>query len=88
MHFWFLPAGDFPFFDLNRPRIFGIDRFFNVVLFGQFRDATDRKKRRAIAGQAGKLRLILYTGTFLLVGLPTLWLWGNRSCELSFQLRK
>jgi hypothetical protein len=73
---YFLPTGDFPFFDLNRPRIFKIDRFFNLVLFGQFRDASDRKELRAIAGQGGKLGLILYTGTFLLVGLPALWLWS------------
>ncbi len=73
---YFLPTGDFPFFDLNRPRIFGIDRFFNLVFFGQFRYATERKELRAIAGQGGKLGLILYTGTFLLVGLPALWLWS------------
>jgi len=73
---YFLPTGDFPFFDLNRPRIFGIDRFFNLVFFGQFKYASDRKELREIAGQGGKLRLILYTGTFLLIGLPALWLWS------------
>jgi hypothetical protein len=73
---YFLPTGDFPFFDLNRPRIFGIDRFFNLVFFGQFRYATERKELRVIAGQGGKLGLILYTATFLLIGLPALWLWS------------
>ena len=73
---YFLPAGDFPFFDLNRPRILGIDRFFNLVFFGQFRYTSDRKELRAIAAQGGKLSLILYTGIFLLIGLPALWIWS------------
>ena len=73
---YFLPTGDFPFFDMNRPRIFGIERFFNLFFFGQFEYASDRKGLREIAGQGGKLRLILYTGTFLLIGLPALWLWS------------
>jgi hypothetical protein len=73
---YFLPTGDFPFFDLNRPRISGIDRFFNVVFFGQLRDASDRKALRTMAAQSGKLGLLLYTGIFLLVGLPALWLWS------------
>jgi hypothetical protein len=75
---YFLPTGDFPFFDLNRPRILGIDRFFNLVFFGQFRYATERKELRVIAEKGGKLGLILYTGTFLLIGLPALWLWSIR----------
>lgn len=73
---YFLPTGDFPFFDLNRPRILGIDRFFNFVLFGQFKEASDRKDLRRLAAQGGKLSLVLYTGIFLLVGLPALWLWS------------
>jgi hypothetical protein len=73
---YFLPTGDFPFFDLNRPRISGIDRFFNLVFFGQFRYTSDRKELRTIAAQGGKLSLILYTGIFLLIGLPALWLWS------------
>ena len=35
---YFLPAGDFPFFDLNRPKIHAIDRFWNFVFFGQFKE--------------------------------------------------
>ena len=73
---YFLPAGDFPFFDLNRPKIGGLDRFVNIVFFGQFKDASDRKKLRSLAGQGNKAALIPYTGTFLLIGLPILWLWG------------
>ena len=74
---YFLPAGDFPFFDMNRPRILPIDRFFNVVFFGQWKDATDRKALRAASGTGAKLGLVLYTGTFLMVGLPVLWAWGG-----------
>ena len=73
---YFLPAGDYPFFDLNRPKIGGLDRFFNVAFFGQFKDASDRKRLRSIAAQGNKAALILYTGTFLLIGLPLLWLWS------------
>ena len=73
---YFLPTGDFPFFDLNRPRIFGIDRFFNLVFFGQLRYTAERKELRAIAAQGSKLSLLLYTGIFLLIGLPALWLWS------------
>src|SRR5208337_3586455 len=46
---YFLPAGDFPSFDLNRPRIRAIDRFWNVVFFGQFEDGGDRKNLRRLA---------------------------------------
>jgi hypothetical protein len=73
---YFLPTGDFPFFDLNRPRIFGIDRFFNVVFFGQFEDASDRKALRRMEEQGSRLGLLFFTGTYLLVGLPLLWLWS------------
>jgi hypothetical protein len=83
---YFLPTGDFPFFDLNRPRIWPIDRFFNVVFFGQWRDASDRKELRAIEGGGNKLGLILYTGTFLMIGLPLLWAGGI--CYLIYGVRK
>jgi hypothetical protein len=73
---YFLPAGDFPFFDLNRPKIRAMDRFINIAFFGQFKDASDRKKLRSLAAQGNKAALIPYTGTFLLIGLPVLWGWG------------
>jgi hypothetical protein len=73
---YFLPAGDFPFFDLNRPKIQAIDRFWNVVFFGQFHEASDRKELRRLAAQGARVSLLLYTGIFLLIGLPALWLWG------------
>jgi hypothetical protein len=73
---YFLPAGDFPFFDLNRPRIRAIDRFWNIAFFGQFEDASDRKQLRQLAGQGARASLVLHTGIYLLIGLPALWIWG------------
>ena len=74
---YFLPPGDFPFFDLNRPKIHAIDRFWNVVFFGQLKEATDRKDLRRLAAlQCKGASLVLYTGVFLMIGLPALWLWG------------
>lgn len=73
---YFLPTGDFPGFDLNRRKIWPIDRFFNVVLFGQWKDASDRKSLRAMEESGRKLNLVLYTGTFLMIGLPLLWAGG------------
>jgi hypothetical protein len=73
---YFLPAGDFPFFDLNRPKIHAVDRFWNVVFFGQFQEASDRKELRRLAARGARVSLVLYTGIFLMIGLPALWLWG------------
>jgi hypothetical protein len=72
---YFLPAGDYLFFDLNRPRIYSIERFYDLVFFGQLRDASDRKSLTRMEEQGPKLGLILYTGIFLLIGLPSVWLW-------------
>jgi hypothetical protein len=73
---YFLPAGDFPFFDLNRPQIHAVDRAWNLVFFGQFREASDRKQLRRIASEGSKSSLITYTGVFLIIGIPALWIWG------------
>jgi hypothetical protein len=73
---YFLPAGDFPFFDLNRSKIHIIDRLWNVMFFGQFKEATDRKELRRLAAQGARTSLVLYTGIFLMIGLPALWLWS------------
>jgi hypothetical protein len=73
---YFLPAGDFPFFDLNRPKIHAIDRFWNVAFFGQFKEASDRKELRRLAASGAARSLPLYTGLFLMIGLPALWLWS------------
>lgn len=73
---YFLPTGDFPFFDLNRPRIWAVDRLFNVVIFGQFKDASNRTELRRIEAGGDKIGLVFYTGIFLLIGLPLLWVWS------------
>jgi hypothetical protein len=73
---YFLPPSDFPFFDLNRPKIAVLDRLVNLVFFGQFKDASNRKELRALHAQGESLSLVLYTGTFLLIGLPALFLFG------------
>lgn len=73
---YFLPTSDFPNFDLNRPRIRRFDRIFNIVFFGQWKDASDRKNLRRLEGQGSLAQLPLYTGTYLLIGLPLLFLWG------------
>ena len=73
---YFLPAGDFPFFDLNRPRIHALDRIWNTVFFGQFEEAGERKDLRRLADQGAVASLIIRTGVFLMLGLPILWIWG------------
>ena len=69
---YFLPATDFPFFDHNRPKIAKLDRFLNVVLQGQFLDASNRKLVRAAFANGPRWKLPFYTGTFLIIGLPLL----------------
>jgi ubiquinone/menaquinone biosynthesis C-methylase UbiE len=73
---YFLPTGDFPFFDLNRAKIRRIDRFYNMVFFGQWKDASDRKHLQALEQSGHGWSLIFYTGTFLIIGLPLLWGYG------------
>jgi hypothetical protein len=73
---YFLPPGDFPFFDLNRPHIRTIDRVWNTMFFGQIEDAGDRKALRRLAATQGPPALLLHTGIFLMAGLPVLWIWG------------
>jgi hypothetical protein len=70
---YFLPPTDFAFFDLNAPHIRGIERIFDIVFFGQFRQITDRKELRQIKSPA----LVLYTGVFLLFGLPAVFIFGT-----------
>jgi len=71
---YFLPPGDFTFFDLNRPKIHTLDRIFNIVAFGQFREAPDRLDLRKLKEQGTTLGFVLYTGVFLLIGLPLVYL--------------
>jgi hypothetical protein len=72
---YFLPNGDFLFFDSNLPHVHGIERFFDNVFFGQFKHASGAALRQLHAQGAG-LSLVLYTGVFLLIGLPVLFIFG------------
>jgi len=71
---YFLPTGDFPFFDYNRPKIFGWDRLFNLLVFGQWKDAADRKRLRR---EGPRLGMLLYESLSLLVLLPLLFCYGS-----------
>jgi hypothetical protein len=74
---YFLPADDLIFFDLNLPHIHGILRFFDIVFFGQLKQAPDRKELKKLRAQGATLSLVLYTGIFLLAGLPALCIFGT-----------
>jgi hypothetical protein len=73
---YFLPASDMHSFDDERVKIHSFERFFNTVFFGQFRVVDERKDLRAIKAAGGALMLPLYTGVFLMIGLPILTLWA------------
>jgi hypothetical protein len=72
---YFLPPGDFPFFDLNRAKIHALDRFVDLVVFGQLKEAPDRAALRMLKARGSTFGLVLYTGIFLMIGLPLLWGW-------------
>jgi len=73
---YFLPASDMHSFDDQRAKIHSFERFFNTVFFGQFRVVDNRKDLRAIKAAGGTLMLPLYTGVFLILGLPIVTLWA------------
>ncbi len=73
---YFLPTGDFPFFLQNGPHVEAFDRIFSTVFFGQWRRASNRKDLRRVDSAGGTWTLPLYTGTYLLIGLPLLFGWG------------
>jgi hypothetical protein len=66
---YFLPPTDYFQFGPNREAIPGLERLYNRVLYGQFRE-TSRKGLRALLAEGHALSLPLYTGTFLMVLLP------------------
>ena len=72
---YFLPTSDLHSFDLLRPKLDPFDRLYSEVVFGQFRQAGSRKDLRAIRATEGVLPLVLYTGVFLMAGLPLLTVW-------------
>jgi hypothetical protein len=74
---YFLPTGDFPFFGENRKRIHTLDRVVNAVMFGQLHEAPDRKVLRDLRNRgASVIYLARYTGLYLLIGLPILFVYG------------
>ena len=85
---YFLPTSDMHSFDDARLRIHTFERFYNVVFFGQFRQASSRKDLRTLRASGGALALPLYTETFLIVVLPALVLWALAQLALSrFRIR-
>ena len=72
---YFMPPDDFLFFTDNLTHIRGIQRFFHVVFFGQFKQASGKALRQQYAA-GEKFSLVLYTGMFLLFGLPALFIFG------------
>jgi hypothetical protein len=72
---YFLPPTDFFQFVENRAAIRPLDRFYNLAVFGQFRE-TSRKGLRDLRAEGRVFSLVLYTGLFLLVALPALLIWA------------
>ena len=73
---YFLPASDVHSFDAVRPVLQPFDRIYSAAVFGQFREAATRKGLRAILASEGAMPLVMYTGLFLLIGLPLLTGWA------------
>lgn len=72
---YFLPPTDFFQFEDARARIRSLDRFYNIVVFGQFREATG-KQLRVLRSEGHTISLVLYTGIFLIIGFPLLFAGG------------
>jgi hypothetical protein len=68
---YFLPPTDFFQFDETRAHIQGLDRLYNIVVFGQFREATG-KQLRVLRSEGHTISLVLYTGIFLIIGFLVL----------------
>jgi len=73
---YFLPASDVWDYDDTRRHIGTFDRIFSAVFFGKFRAADNRKGLRSIETSGHTSTLIFYTGFYLLVLLPVVFLWG------------
>jgi hypothetical protein len=74
---YFQPPDDFIFFNDNLSHIRGIQRFFDIVFFGQFKQATHSAIRQ-LKTQGALFSLVLHMGLFLAVGLPVLFIFGCR----------
>jgi hypothetical protein len=84
---YFLPPTDFFQFIENRAAVRPLDRVYNVVLFGQFRETT-RRELRGLRAEGHLFSLLLYTGIFLAVGLPALLLWAIFSLYVRIQNKR
>ena len=72
---YFRPPRDFFQFEDMRRSIKRFDRIWNIAAFGQCREASGKELRRVNAA-GSRLSLVLYTGTFLIVLFPALWIWS------------
>jgi hypothetical protein len=72
---YFRPPTDFFQFEDARASIRRFDRMFNLVVFGQLREANN-KELRVLRSQGRSISLALYTGIFLMIGFPFLFFWG------------
>jgi hypothetical protein len=72
---YFLPESDLMFFDLNRPPIRVFDRLCNIVFCGQLKYSPIADRRKLL--QMKSPAVALYTGVFLLVGLPVLFIFST-----------
>jgi hypothetical protein len=68
---YFRPSSDFFQFEENRAAIRRFERVYNIVVFGQLREASG-KGLRALRSQGSTVSLALYTGLTLMVGLPAI----------------
>jgi hypothetical protein len=66
---YFRPPTDFFQFEENRAPIRKLDRTYNLLMFGQLREAPGTDLR-ALRAEGDSLSLVLYTGILLLIGLP------------------
>jgi len=72
---YFLSTSDMHSFDAARPKLQPFDSIYREVVFGQFRQAADRKELREIRASEGVWPLVPYTGTFAMIYLPLLVAW-------------
>jgi hypothetical protein len=74
---YFLPAGDLRDLEENRSHIQGIERFFDIVFCGQIKYSKDKKVLRRLKTGGNGASLVLYTGIFLMLALPALFIFGG-----------
>jgi hypothetical protein len=72
---YFRPPSDFFQLEESRAPIRSFDRLFNLVVYGQLREASN-KQLRSLRSEGRTISLALYTGVFLMIGFPFLFLWG------------